>query len=252
MNTKLLAAAVALAVSGAASAEEWRWSVTPYVWATDIGIDGSVSDRAVDATIPFKDLLEDLETVAQVRVEAMHGEHGIALDLFDVTLATENDRLPLPGGSGGDLVLDTQTGMTILDLTGVYDPKADGAGFSFLYGARVINQRSDIAGAIDIGGQAGPSFAYDSNDTFVDALVGVRRVGDLPGRFSYTLAADVSTGGTKLTWSVGPSIGYSFGDGGKYQITAGYRRMVMDFEATDAVDMDMTVSGVLVGFRFAF
>ncbi len=58
MNRRLIAALIALAASGPAAAEEWDFSVTPYVWATDVGMNVSVRDRTlVDATIPFEDLL---------------------------------------------------------------------------------------------------------------------------------------------------------------------------------------------------
>jgi hypothetical protein len=253
MTSRVIAAAVALTLSAVASADEWKMSVTPYLWATDVGIDLTVKDfELVDETIPFEDLLEDLETVAQVRFEAVRGEHGLAIDLFDVNLADDNDRMPLPDGSGGELVLDTQIGMTILDVAGVYDPEGDGNGLAFIYGARVINQREEIDAEIELGGESGGTTSYDADDTFVDGLIGVRYVKQLPGRFSYEMAADVSTGDTQLTWSVAPTIGYTFGTRDQYRLTAGYRKMVVDFNTAESVDMDMTLSGFLVGFRFAF
>jgi hypothetical protein len=249
----VIAAAVALTLSAVASADEWKMSVTPYLWATDVGIDLTVKDlELVDETIPFEDLLEDLETVAQVRFEAVRGKHGLAIDLFDVNLADDNDRVPLSDGSGGELVLDTQIGMTILDVAGVYDPEGDGNGLAFIYGARVINQREEIDAEIELGGEGGGTTSYNADDTFVDGLIGALYVKQLPGRFSYEMAADVSTGDTQLTWSVAPTFGYTFGARDQYRLTAGYRKMVVDFNTAESVDMDMTLSGFLVGFRFAF
>ncbi len=253
MKTRILAAAVALAACGTASADEWKWSITPYLWATDVGFDVSVRDhQLVDKTIPFEDLLQDLEAVAQVRADVMHGEHGFAIDLFDVELAHDSGRMPLPDGSGAELAVDAEIGMTILDLAGVYDPQGDGQGLSFLYGARLISQREDISARIHNGTETGPEASYDADDTLVDALVGMRYAGSLPGRWSYEIAADVSTGDTQLTWSLSPVIGYSFGERQQYRLTAGYRHMVIDFDTQPTVDMDMTLSGFLVGFRFAF
>ncbi len=91
----------------------------------------------MDVTLPFEDLLQDLETVAQVRFEAMRGRHGVAIDLFDVTLADDGSSVAIPDGSGDSLVLDTESGMTILDLTGIYNPAGDGTGVSLIYGMRV-------------------------------------------------------------------------------------------------------------------
>jgi hypothetical protein len=252
MNSRYLVAAIALAASGTASAEEWRWSVTPYLWATDVGIDVTLRDREiVDATIPFEELLKDLQSAVLIRADAMRGEHGIAADLFDVVLADEY-HAPLPNGSGDEVALDAEIGMTIFDLAGVYDPAGDGRGPSFLYGTRVINQREDIEAAVTSGGEPGPGTRIDENDSYVDALLGVRYAGDLPGRWSYEFAADVSTGGTQLTWSIAPAVGYNFGERDQYRLSAGYRHMVVDFNKSSDVDMDMTLSGVLVGFRFDF
>lgn len=250
---RVAAATIAMATSASVSAADWQWSITPYLWATDVGIDVAVADRElVDATIPFDDLLDDLETVTQIRAEAMHGTHGLAFDLFNVGLAEDGDRVPLPDATGGALRLDTQTGMTILDLTGLYNPPGDGSGLSLLYGVRLINQRNEIDATIELDGLSGPTASYDSDATFIDGLLGLRYVGRLPGRWSYQLAADVSTGGTDLTWSIEPAVGFTFGARDQYRLTAGYRHMVVDFDTADVIDMDMTLTGILVGFRFTF
>ncbi len=252
MKTRTLAAAIALAACGTAHADEWRWSVTPYLWATDVGIDVALRDRTlVDATIPFEDLLEDLDSAALVRVEAMRGEHGLALDLFDVGLE-DAARRPLPDGSGAELSLDAGIGMTLFDLAGVYDPEGDGEGLAFLYGARLLNQREDITAELDAGGEPAESRRFESDDTYVDGLLGLRYAGTLPGRWDYEVAADVSAGGTELTWSVAPAIGYAFGAHEQYRVTAGYRHLAIDLDSGPAVDLDMTLSGFLVGFRFSF
>jgi len=258
MHNRILAAAILAATASAPAvaddtAGEWKMSVTPYLWATDVGFDVSYADRdVVDVTLPFEDLLEDLETVAQIRFEATRGQHGVAIDLFDVTLADDGASVAIPDESGDSLLLDTESGMTILDLTGIYNPKADGTGVSFLYGMRVINQRNEIGATLVSGGEASASASYDMDDTFTDALVGLRYGGNLPKDWSYEITADVSTGDTELTWSVAPAIGYTFGAKDQFRVTAGYRHLLVDFETQDPVDMDMSLSGLLIGFRYQF
>jgi hypothetical protein len=252
MRSRLPAAVLALAASGPAAAEDWDFSLTPYVWATDVGIDAAVRDRSVlDLTLPFDDLLEDLEWAMLLRGEAMRGAHGIAVDLFDVTVREDGARMPLPDGSGASLTADTEVGMTILDVAGVYEPAGDGLGFALLYGVRLVGQQADVAATLD-GGQAAAAHRYQADETLVDGLLGLRCAGTLAGSWSYSLAADVSTGGTELTWSVNPSIGFSFGPAGRYRLVAGYRYLDVDFDTSPGVDMDMTLDGLLVGFRVAF
>jgi hypothetical protein len=247
-----IAAATAAMAGGSASAEEWQWSATPYVWATDLGVGLTVTDRElIDAEIAFDDLVEKLDSAAMVRIEGMRGEHGMAFDLFNVELV-DTYALELPGAPTASLGLDLGVGLTILDATGVYDPRADGEGFSLVYGARVIEQRNNIDATLSHDGFTLASRSFNATDRFVDGLVGFRFARELPHNFSYSFAADVSTGDTELTWSAGPTLGYTFGDGDRYEVTAGYRRMDIDFETAEPVDADMSMSGLLLGFRINF
>jgi len=265
MNTKLMntaglrahtlslavAAATAAMASGTASAEEWQWAVTPYVWTTDLGVGLAVADREiVDTEIAFDDLVEKIDGAAMVRVEGKRGEHGMAFDVFNVELI-DTYVVELPA-AGADLSLDVGVGLTIVDASGVYDPRGDGKGFSLVYGTRVIEQRNDLDAALRHDGMTAVSHSLKTTDRFVDGLVGFRYVRELPHDFSYGFAADVSTGGTELTWSAGPAIGYTFGERDQYRVTAGYRRMDIDFETAEPVEADMSMSGLLIGFRLNF
>lgn len=235
-----------------AFASDWQWHVTPYVWATDIAVDASIDDRqVVDAEIPVEDLIEDIDTIAQVRIEARHGRHGVMLDLFDVTMSKEPGRATLPNGAG-EALLSSEVGMTILDLAGVYDPKGDGQGLSFLFGARILDQRAEIDARFDLGSGTSVAKRYETGETLIDALVGVRFDRSLTPRWTYRMQADVSTGGTDLTWSAGPSVGWRFGKRERYELLAGYRYMEVDFASDDAVEATMTLSGFSTGLRVSF
>ncbi len=74
---RLVIAAMVVAASAPAAAEdEWTWSLSPYLWATDVGVDVAISDNnVVDETIAFEDLLDDLERVVQIRGEARRGRY---------------------------------------------------------------------------------------------------------------------------------------------------------------------------------
>jgi len=252
-TASLVTAAIALATGGTAGAEErWVWTVEPYLWATDVGVDVAISNtEIVDVTIPFEDLLDDLERVVQIRAEARYNRYGISLDLFDVVMADSGDRVTLPGGSGNELVLDTEIGLTIFDCAGFYNLKGNGDGLSLLYGARVINQRNDLTAESQNGGVVLSTVRIDANDTLVDALVGVRYKHQM-GHWSYQLSADVSTGDTDLSWSVNPTVGYGFGNNHQNELVIGFERLVIDFDTGNSIDMDMTMSGPMLGWRFQF
>jgi hypothetical protein len=250
---RLTAAAVTLATSTTAAADGWTVSVTPYLWATDTVVDLSIADRdLVDATIPFEDLLDNLEAVTQIRMEAIYGAHGLSLDLFNVELADNNSRMTLPEPLAGEMVLDSQVGMTILDLVGTYDPAGDGLGASLRYGTRILDLRDEVH--LEFTPSAGETSiaSHRSDDRYVDALIGLRYVGQLAGNWRYEMVVDVSTGGTELTWSVAPAIEYRFGSTEQLTFTAGYRHMVVDFDTPDPVDLNLTLTGPLLGLRISF
>ena len=58
---------VILVLAGTAMAQEsdqWEWTVAPYIWAIDVGLDLSVSDQEViGGDADFKDLVDKLDTV---------------------------------------------------------------------------------------------------------------------------------------------------------------------------------------------
>jgi hypothetical protein len=249
---RLAFAAVLAAGAAPLAASDWKFSVTPYLWATDVGVDVAIHDRQlIDEEIPVEELLEQIETIAQVRFEAQRGAHGAFVDLFDVTLSDDARTMALPSGAGA-ATLRPEMGMTILDLGGLYDPSGDQEGFQLLYGTRLLNQRAEIETRVDFADGDSTERAYDIDDTFVDGLVGVRYVRPIGERWSIAARADVSTGGTELTWSANPSVGYSFGESRAYTVFAGYRHMEVDFEADSPVEATMTLSGLYAGMRFSF
>lgn len=238
---------------GADQAEaRWTFSVNPYAWATDIGVDATLDGRTVvDAEIPVSDLMEDLSTIFMVKLEARNGAFGVALDVFDVTLADEKDAVALPGG-GDTADFSSDAGMTILDVAGVFDPRGDGHGIALLYGGRMLNQRATIDATLMLASGDAQSLTYDTSDWLVDGLLGIRFVRPLTRRWSATMQAEISAGGTDYTWSVGPTISYAFGHMSRYAVNAGYRRMVIDYEDANGLDASMTLSGLNLGFRVSF
>jgi len=248
----LAAAALATCAATAANAGEWKWSITPYAWTTDLGVDVEVADREVlDETIPFTDLLEDIDTVAQIQLEGRRGAHGVFVDLFDVNMSDDAASFALPGGQG-TAVLEPEVGMTILDVAGIYDPQGDGEGIELLYGTRILDQRLEIDAEIEFATGESVVKTYETRDTLIDALVGLRFRHRFSPRWSLGLRADVSTGGTELIWSAGPTVGYSFGRDGRYQVSGGYRYMDIEFDTDEPVAASMTLGGAFLGFGVSF
>ena len=245
-------ASLALTLSAGTANAGWHFNLMPYAWATGIGVDASLDGRqVVSKDIPVSDLIEDLDTIFQMRVEAMNGPFGAVVDLFDVNLSDAASGVALPQGAGtADIASDI--GMTILDIAGTYDPKGDRQGFALLGGTRILKERAAIDADLKPAPGVSVPQSYDANETLVDALVGVRYVKRFTPRLAMSSQFDVSAGGTDYTWSLAPTRAYAFGPCGRYGVNAGYRRMKLDFKDEDGVDTQMTLSGPLLGFRISF
>lgn len=254
-NYLFIASAAALSLltgSVPARAAGWGFSITPYMWATGIGVDAQLDGReVVSKDIPVSDLLEDLDTIFQMRMELTYGPFGIAADGFDVTLSSEKNGVALPQNAG-TADFDNTAGMTIVDVAGTFDPHADRSGFGLLAGTRIMNERATVDAVIQpaLGGSVAQS--YETHETLVDGLIGARFRHRLWRGLGVQMQADASTGGTDYTWSVAPTLTYTFGALGRYGVEAGYRRMQIDFQDDGGLDTQMTLSGAVLGFRLSF
>ncbi len=245
MKRTLLIALALVAATSPAHAEGWKFAITPYAWATNIGVDAKLKGQTVvDEDISVGDLLEDLDTIAQVRLDARKGAFGLSADLFDVNLS-DAQAVALPGNAG-TVNLSSDVGMTILDVAGTYDFTGGRQGLVFVAGSRIVDERAELTA--EYGNL--PARTTDNEDVMVDVLMGVRANMRLSRHWFTQMRADFSTGGTEYTYSLSPALGYAFGD--KLALTAGYRHMKVDFSNQHSFEPAMTMSGAIVGLRTAF
>lgn len=246
----LASAPVAAFVGGllvvAASPASAQWTLTPYIWATDLGIDVSMYDRTVvDQTIGFTELVDDLDMAFQLRVEGRFAHLGVMADVFDVRMSASESRIGLPNGAAA--TLDWKVRMTLLDVGGLYDPSVGRDGLTLFYGARILLQSAELDALMPVDSSTVTTVESDQTDAFVDALVGWRYTHVFAGWWMIETQGDVSTGGTKVTWSAGGRIARSFGE--RYTLSAGYRHMSIEFEDEPPAQIGMALSGLTLGFQ---
>lgn len=256
MTTTGLALFAAASLAGTAGASDWEWSVTPYVWATDVTADISINDRQVaDMEIDFDDLADDLEFASQGHFEGRRGRHGVMLDVFYVHLADDDKSFPLPAPLAGQAVASGDLTLTIIDAGGIFNPRGDGEGLSVLYGGRMVDRDIELDARFPVAPGVTLTRGYAVSETLYDALLGARYVGRITPRWTYAAQADASTGGTELTWDALAAIGYSFSASGRYTLIAGYRTMDIEFEKDNAlgkIDAEVTLSGFISGLKISF
>jgi hypothetical protein len=238
-----------------ARASDWQWSITPYLWATEIGLDASINDQEIlEREADLSDVLDSLDFTLQVHFEGQNGKHGMLFDLYYADLGDDDHRFPLGGPAGGEVVVKGDLEMTMLEAGGIYNPRGDGTGFAVLYGARLIDMDQELDARFELGSGSTPSRRYSASTTLVDAMLGARFVGQINDRWTYIFRADASTGGTELTWNAWTGVGWTFGETNRYTLLAGYRYMEIEFEEEDQnaeLELQNKLGGFIVGLRIA-
>jgi hypothetical protein len=254
-----LAALAVLAVGPRAASADWRWSVTPYMWATEIGLDASINDHEVlEREVDFGDVMDSLDFTLQVHFEGQQGVHGLMFDLFYADLGDDDRTISIPGsgpGEAGQVVMKGDLEMTILEAGGIYNPRGDGTGFALLYGVRVIDIDEEIDARFHFPGPLPDrNRRYEASTTLFDGLVGARFVQPFADRWSFVGRIDASTGGSELTWNTWLGVGYSFGANERFTAFGGYRYMEIEFEEDDAqaeLELQNKLGGFIAGLRIA-
>jgi len=241
-----------LAAPRSAVAQDWQWIVTPYVWASNLGVNVSTDARQiVDRDLTFGDLLKDVDMTAQVRLEAQRGRNGVFGDLFGNRLSKDS-QIALPQMGGAPASLSSSVRMAILDAGGLFNPTGQRRGLTLFYGSRMVIQRASVDADIAVPQAGTVSEHRDLDETKIDALAGVRYSQPLPWRLTALVHADASAGGTKYTWSGSAGLAFALGGRGRYTLTGGYRRMQIKFDAADSTNATLTMSGMVFGVNMRF
>lgn len=235
-----------------ARAGDWKFTATPYIWATDLGVKAEMNGRQViDDKVSVGDLVEMLDMIVQGRFDAQYRTIGLATDVFDVTMSDHVEGANLPNGAGtADFSPDIR--MTILDVAASYSPPMRQRSVTALGGMRMVYERADVDATYHLASGPTLSQSYETHETLVDGLVGVRFAQPFSRHWGVQGQVDVSTGGTRYTWSAAPSVVYVFDAARRYALSTGYRHMQISFKESDGFESDMTLSGALLGFRVTF
>lgn len=223
--------------------EGWHFQVTPYVWG--IGSHGSLD--VGPSVIPrvhfrqsFSDILKDLDGALFITGTARRDRWMLAFDyswssqsanheLID--LLSVHSRLRLSTGTltagytvvhRDDLLLDLGAGARLWDISASLD-------------ASVLN------------------LGVRKREAWVDPVVGVRVRWQISPDWSMSSYADVGRGvfghGSKLTWQYMVAANYRLNDA--WSVSIGYRRLGVDYRR-NGIDLDLTLSGPLLGVTYRF
>jgi hypothetical protein len=239
-----------------AEADDWEWTLIPYAWASDIGVDLFVNDDpVVGADIGFDDILDNLDFAAQIHFEGRRDKGGFFLDLTYLDLGssqTTGARPPLPGGT--EIRSDLRT--MLFEAAGFYRPSGSTHGLDILLGVRVLDMDLTADFTLPLPPPLNVTRQINPSDTFTDGFVGLRYTMPFAERWMLVGRGDVGAGDSELAWNSSLSLGYLVGKKRQNFVMVGYRHLDLEFKSTasggQAVEIDMTMSGPGVGFGFRF
>jgi hypothetical protein len=244
-NPLILIGAVGLilgaSAGGAGAAEGWRWSLTPYMWATDISetllLDG---DEVGGDDTEFADLVDVLDTSLQLRFEGAGERWGVFGDVTYIELTDSAE------GELGLTRFDVEIEELLLEGGLIWRPGGGADGLDVLIGARYLGV--DEFYRLEIGAVPEP-VQRRLDEGYLDALVGLRYQVPLSPRWVLSLKGDVSAGGTDLTWTAQGLVGWRFGAHRNSAVLAGYRYRELEYGKANTLDVEKALSGFIFGVR---
>jgi len=226
MNFKPLLGTTLILAAPLANAQEWDWSLTPYLWATSIDGDAGVGPIQADLSVDFGDILDVMKGAALVHVEAQKDGQGYFGDLVYLSVEADHDRVR------------TELDTTIVEFGHLRRASRIGIEFGIRYW--------DLD--LEIDPTTLPTAQGESD--WVDGFVGIRSVREINDKWNLTTRANIGAGGADFTYGVGVIFGREIGSSG--QFVAGVKLLDIDYEDTTANGRPFTLDSMFVGATIGY
>lgn len=253
---KLVFALAACGMPFAAQAEEWEFSLSPYIWLPTISLGSTEVDEGggpgdgSDVEIGPVDYLDALDFALMLSGDVRKDRLVLMADIVYVDFGIDNKDIDV-GRPSGPVAGDYSAGLSgsVFTLSGgwsFYD--TDRHRIDGLLGWRRFNLTLDLFGDLDSGEQLDITNDLDFNDGFV-GINGRYKLGS-GDRWALRYYTDVGTGESNLTWQAVLGIAYAFDWGDLY---ADFRHVDYDFGDNDELqEVTGFLSGPAFGATFRF
>ena len=240
----LTIAAGLIAVAASAQAgDTWQWSITPYLWATDISEDLILDGDVVGGgDTEFSDLVDKIDSSLQLHLEGLRERWGMFADINYAEISDSE------AGEQGIARLDVSIEETVFEAGAVYRPGGRPGRLDLLFGVRMLAVDEDYQLTI---GELDPR-EVSIDESYLDALVGVRYHIPLSDRWMISLRGDASLGDTDYIWTAQGLVGWRFGAKRQSAIFAGYRYRGLKYTKADVLEVQKTLSGFGLGIKIGF
>jgi hypothetical protein len=238
----LLTLIVLPVVATADGGENWRFTVSPYLWIT--GQEGKVATLPpadpAELDVSFSDVMDNLDIALMGLVEARKGRFGLFGEIFYIGISIDADT-PGPFYSGGDYEQDLW-GISVGGSYALVQNKDQ------ILDAVVGVRFWDLDNELKLGAGAFPASKISEHESWNDPLIGFRgrtRLNEHWYLSGWGVAA--VAGDSESAWDVFGGVGYEHSDA--FSLTVGYRHQEVDYEKGDFL-FDVEMSGPVIGLVF--
>jgi hypothetical protein len=222
--------------------DNFGWSITPYLWATETTVDLTFRDADVGAgEISFSELLDVLDAAFMIHVEGGGGNWSAFGDLTYLKTSDSTERAAF--------VVDSNSKQLFFDGAVAWWPGGVGSNFSLFGGLRHSGFDDRYTFRLIINNA--PVGERRSTKDYYDALVGLRYRFDLSERWALLTRADTSFGDSEGTLLVQANLAWTVGKRQQNRILFGYQYKTADFRDDD-LGTDFSYQGPMAGFNFRF
>lgn len=259
--TILLAGATAVNAADNTLSDDWRFTITPYVWVPTLNgtlnIEPPPDFESGKIEIGPSSYLNNLKFIGMGEIQAQKGRWSFLADTIYVDFADPNREatIPavLPGGSGLTIKADTSLNALIFEPALAYSVvRNKKMNFDLLAGARYARIETKIG--LDISGLPPDwvsSGTRDKVNGFLDPILGFKGKFELGKKWHLPYYFDIGGfgAGSQLTTQAAASIDYSFTNW--FSMGLGYRYLHYDFGDAKLVKT-LNLKGVMIGLSFSF
>lgn len=236
-----IAALTIAAGCSSATADDWKWSATPYAWliGTEFSTDVDIPEDGEQAA---SDIFSKLDFAAQLHVEGGNERFGILFDFTNLQLSDRTDQ--------GEFQLKSDSSTTLLEAALVYNiPFGRNSRASILAGVRALDVDLELEFIPLEGGDAFHDIDY--SETLTDFMFGLRYVHAISDTWDIYARVDAASGDTDFSTNLVINLARDVGSTG--QIVVGYRYLEVEFKRGDALlDPRLKAFGPQIGYSFRF
>ncbi|MGD0231833.1 MAG: hypothetical protein ABSC19_16005 [Syntrophorhabdales bacterium] len=246
--------------------DKWEFTIAPYAWLVGISGDITVKNRTDHVSVPFNDILKNLDFGGEVQIEARKGRWGMFfqenyLKLTPTASLSRPAQIDIlqggPAVRGVDVRLDTQ--ISISEFGGFYRlvecgaPSKQGSGsVDMLVGGRYWYLQNHTFLSLP---QRGVGFSDTAYGDIIDPMIGFRMQAYLARNFFVNLRGDaagfgVSSNSSHISWNYVGLLGYNISPCAS--LAAGYRYLYINYSPSGGAGARLTMQGPLIGFAYRF